>query len=119
MTYGMLLRMYDGNNILNSVVSDEGFDNIIEVSTENANFWIYSDIVKSTTHILNGEEKDQHFEYEEFGKIHNSTSSTQDGTITNRFAGRDSFQNLKNMNLFSELMTHQLEDSCRGILRGI
>jgi RHS repeat-associated protein len=79
-------------NIHSSAISDDGVDNVILTSTENNNYWSYTDMLKSVTHILKGEQIYQYFEYDEFGEVLRSTSG---GIMVPPFAGKSQIPELE------------------------
>ena len=80
-----VVEEYRNNDLKSSIILDEGIDNIIQISVNNANFWIYSDILKSVSYVMEGQEKHSHYEYNEYGGI---VSPVQDGILANRFTGK-------------------------------
>lgn len=63
-----VIEEYKDNDIQSSTISDEGIDKLIAISANSNNFWVYQDIIKSIIYIMKGEEKDQYYDYDEFGK---------------------------------------------------
>ena len=80
-----VIEEYSGNDLHSSIVLDESIDNVIQVAANNANFWIYPDILKSVTHVMKGEEEYQYYGYDEFGK---TITPIEETVLENRFAGK-------------------------------
>jgi RHS repeat-associated protein len=80
-----IIEEYDNDGLICSVVSDSDAASATLTSTNNDNYWSYTDLIRSVTHVLRGEEKEYFYDYDEFGR---TSIPIQNTNISNQFAGK-------------------------------
>ncbi len=71
------IEEYENGILTNSNVLDTGIDNFIQISSQGKNSYLLSDLVKSVRLVLNGNQVDNFYEYDEFGAVISPNSNSQ------------------------------------------
>lgn len=71
------IEEYENGILTSSNVLDTGTDNFIQISSQGKNTYLLSDLVKSVRLVLNGNQIENFYKYDEFGAVISPNSNSQ------------------------------------------